>query len=151
MAVTAIRIICCILYGAASIFDERERKIPRILSYLVCLLAGICWCIQFFMNRQFSIGNLVVSLGFIGILFIFYMKGQIGLGDLYLILSMLILLSFGQSTIELLWKENLLFCIAFLSAAIRLLIQRIGKKRKDPSGCPFALHLLVAFLITSIC
>lgn len=151
MAVTAIRIICCILYGAASLFDEREMKIPRIISYLECIFAILCWCVRFFINREFSTGNLAVSLGFLGIVLIFCMKGQIGLGDVFLVFSMLTLMSCGQPTIELLWKENLLFCMAFFSAAIRLLVQRFIKKRDNPQGCPFAIHLFGAFLITSFC
>lgn len=151
MAVTAIRIICCVLYGIASYCDERERQIPRILGYLACLGAGVSWSIRFFMNREFVPGNLVVSLGFFGVLVIFCIKGQIGRGDLYLVFSMLIFMSNGQPTLELLSKENMFFCIAFLSAAIRLLIKRFGKKKSDQPGCPFAIHLFAAFLIVSIC
>lgn len=151
MAVTAIRIICCALYGMASYFDEKERQIPRILSYFVCLGAAISWCIQYFMNRQFVPGNLMVSLGFFGVLVVFWLKGQIGLGDLYLVASMLILLSNGQPTFDLLRKVNMLFCIAFFSAALRLLFRRLRKKKSGQPGCPFAIHLLAAFLIVSIC
>lgn len=154
MAITAIRIICCVLYGTASFFDERERMIPRIIGISVCGVSLLGWCIQFYLNKQFSIGNLLISAGFFGILFIFYMKGQIGLGDLFLVFSMLTLLSCGQPAIELLWKENLLFCIAFLSAAIRIFVQRFYqkyvKKQECSKGCPFALHLFVSFLITGL-
>lgn len=151
MAVTAIRIICCVLYGLASICDERERMIPRVIGVSSCVMAILGWCIQFYMNRQFALGNLLVSGGFFGILIIFCMKDQIGLGDLFLVFSMLTLLSCGQPTLELLWKENLLFCIAFFSVAIRMLIQRVRKKQKAREGTPFALHLFVAYLITSLC
>lgn len=150
LAVTAIRIICCVLYGIASYWDEKERQIPRILGYLVCLCAGISWCIRFFMNKEFVPGNLLVSLGFFGILVVFCIKGQIGQGDLYLVFSMLLFLSDGQSPFELLCKENMFFCIAFLTAAIRLLIKRLRKRKSDQPGCPFAIHLLVAFLLVSI-
>ena len=150
LAVTAIRAICCILYGIASYFDEKERQIPRVLSYLVCLLAVVSWCIQFFINRMFIPGNLLVSIGFMVLLLLFCKRGQIGQGDLYLIFSMLVLLSSGQPTLELLFKENLLFCIAFLSAAIRLLIRRIGGKKHIQPGCPLAIHLMIAYIIVAI-
>ncbi len=150
MAVTAIRIICCALYGVASYFDEKERQIPRILGYLVCLGAAIAWCIQFFINREFVPGNLGISLCFFGILVVFWIKGQIGQGDLYLVFSMLILMSSGQPTLELLQNENMFFCIAFFTAALRLLIKKFGKDRTNQPGCPFAIHLWVAFLIVSI-
>ncbi|MBQ8662785.1 MAG: hypothetical protein IJ471_02910 [Eubacterium sp.] len=151
MTVTAIRIICCALYGAASYFDEKERQIPRILSLLACLCAGIGWGIQYFMNRQFVPGNLVVSFGFFGVLVVFWLKGQIGLGDLFLVASMLVLLSNGQPTFDLLRKVNMLLCIAFFSAAIRLLVRRVRKDSSKQPGCPFAIHLSAAFLIVSIC
>lgn len=150
MTVTAIRIICCILYGAASVSDEREMKIPRLISYLECLSAFLCWCIRFLTDREFSVGNLVVSLGFLGIFFAFYRKGQIGLGDVFLVFSMLVLMSCGQQTMALLWKENIFFCIAFFSAGVRLLVQRFGKKRENAGGCPFAIHLFAAFLFVEM-
>lgn len=150
LAVTAIRAICCVLYGVASYFDEKEQQIPRLLSYLVCLGAIISWCIQFFINRVFVPGNLFVSIGFFAVLLVFYSKGQIGRGDLYLVFSMLVLLSNGQSTYELLLRENLLFCITFFSAAVRMIIKRIGGEKIQGSGCPLAIHLMIAYVIVSI-
>lgn len=150
MAETAIRFVCCVLFVVASIFDERERKIPRWLSYLECLCACICWCARFYVNQQWVLGNLMVSISLFGLLFFFYLKGQIGRADLYLVFSMFVLLCQGQTTRELIWEENMLLCVAFLTASVRLLIRRFNKGKTYQPGCPFALHLLLGYLVTTI-
>ena len=147
----AIHMICCVLFGIASWFDERERKIPRYISYMECLAAILCWGCYYFINKTFSLGNLVLSASFFAVIFLFYLKGQIGRADLYLVFSMLVLLSRGQTMPELLWEENLLFCIAFVSASVRLLMCRLVKKKTIQSGCPFAIHLFFGYLTVVFC
>ena len=150
MAETAIRFICCVLFLAAGIFDERERKIPRYISYMECICACICWGIRFYVNRQLVIGNLVVSIGLFGVLFFFFLRGQIGRADLYLVFAMFVLLSQGQSTRELIWEENMLLFVAFISAALRLLLRRLVKREKSQPGCSFAIHLLLGYLVAML-
>lgn len=145
-----IRFICCILFLFAVICDERERKIPRYLSYMECICAVVCWCVSGAVNRQTVFGNLAVSAGLFGVLCLCCVRGQLGRADLYLILSMFVLLSQRQPTRELLWEENMLLVVAFMTAAIRLLIQRIRGGKNKKKGCPFALHLLLGYLFVMI-
>ncbi len=149
MAETVISLGCCVLFIVAGIFDERERKIPRYISYLAVSCSFFDWFLQCYVNQKFVLSNFIVSAGMFGLIFIFYLRGQIGRGDLYLILSMFLLLSEGQSTRALIWEENMLLCVAFLSAALRLALRGLRKKHYQP-GCPFAMHLLLGYVATSL-
>lgn len=147
---TVLRLACCVLFVIASVSDERERKIPRLISYLECLCACACWCVEFYVNRQFVFGNLIVSISLFALLFFFYLKGNLGRGDLYLVFSMFVLLSQGQSTRALIWEENMLLCVSFFSASVRLLFRRFKRRRTSQPGCPFAVHLLLGYLVVAI-
>lgn len=145
-----IRFICCALFGVASVFDEHERKIPRYLSYLEIVISCAGWLIEFYVNQKFVMTNLMGSIGLFGVLLFFWMRGFIGLGDLYMVVSMFVLLSNGQNTRALIWEENMLLCVAFFSASVRLLIRKLFRKKKAQPGCPFALHLLIGYVTTTI-
>lgn len=151
MAETAFHIVCCILFFIASICDEYERKIPRCLSHMEVLCGCLCWCARYYVNQQFVFGNLLISAGLFAVIVFFYLKGQIGRGDLYLLLTMFLLLSSGQATRDLIWEENMMLLAAFLSAAIRLSVRRLGRSGAVRPGCPFAVHLLLGYMVVIAC
>lgn len=150
MVETTMHCFCCVLFVIAGIFDERERKIPRLISYMELLTASLCWLSRFYVNQCFSWKNFWASVGLFAVLYWFYMKGQLGRADLYLVIAMFVLLSRGQSVRALIWEENMLLCIAFLSGALRLWGRRWIRARDVQPGCPFGMHLLLGYLVTSL-
>lgn len=150
MVETTMHWFCCVLFMIAGIFDERERKIPRLISYMELFAAALCWLDRHYVNQCFSWKNFLASAGLFTVLFLFYKTGKLGRADLYLVIAMFILLSHGQSVRALIWEENMLLCIAFLSGAIRLWGRRFTRSRDVQPGCPFGVHLLLGYLVTNL-
>lgn len=132
-------VMCCIGYGAAALWDEKERQVPRLLSYFVCAgaLAEV-----FAQWKQGTVHGLsqVFSLGFFLVIWVAWRKGLVGKADVYIVFSMVLLLGIRGNYPEVLFGESLFFVLAFAGAGIRMIFP--GKKR----GCPLISHLFFAFL-----
>lgn len=136
-------ILCCIGYGIAALWDEKERQVPRICSYCVCAGALTAFFIQWNKEKVYW-DSVVISLGFFCMICICCKKRLLGKADVYMIFSMLLLLCTLEEGWNLLLGETLFFLLAFASAGIRLFFLR----KKD--SCPLVFHLFLAFLCSRL-
>lgn len=136
----ACTILCLIGYGIAVWRDEKEHQVPRILSYFVCGGA----LAEFFIKcrkEPCCWSSIIVSIGFFAMICIFCKKGLLGKADVYMVFSMLLLMSTRGEGMNVLFGEALFFTLAFAGAGIRMLLFRTEER-----ACPFIAHLFAAFL-----
>ena len=136
-------IICCIGYGAAAWQDEKEGQVPRLLSYFVCAWSLAAFVIQWKKGAVIW-GSMLIFWGFFLLICMFWKKGLLGRADVYMIFSMLLLLSLLGDAEGVLFGEALFFALAFAGAGARMICT--GKKE----ACPLILPLFAAFLCSRL-
>ncbi len=136
-----LSLIAGFLFAISAFWDEKERKIPRLISYIECLFAVAVWLWAYWSGMRFIGINVLVFWGYFGLCSLFFAGNYLGRADLYLIFSMLLLLRVLVAAKDFFPAVVLFFLTAFVSAGIRLGVT--GDKR----GCPLGTHLLGGFLL----
>ncbi len=136
-----LAVTVCFLFGISAFWDEKEGKIPRMISYTECFLAVAVWLLAYGYGMRFAWINVWVFWGYFGLCSLFCVKHCLGRADLYLIFSMLLFLRVLVAGEDFFLAVVLFFLTAFISAGIRLACS--GGK----NGCPLGAHLLGSFLL----